>query len=247
MGPLTIYSYGLMVALGFCIAAIFIYRRAGEFGLDKEKTLDLFILILLFGILGARVFYVLLNLKYYSANPVEIVNLSKGGLVWYGGLFGGLIAAVIYAKIKKIDILLATDLAAPYIALAQSLGRIGCFLNGCCYGMAAPAGYMLVVCFPGDTAVRHPSQLYSSIGLLAMFVILRFWQDRRRFAGEIFLGYIMLYSLKRFFIEFVRGDSARLSLGLTIFQYISVAVFLITAMIFLSKAIKWKKAASSSR
>ncbi len=244
IGPLNIYSYGVMVALGFAIAAAFIYRRAPVYNLDGNMVVDYTIIILVSGVAGARLFYVLLNIGYYTANPFEIVNLSKGGLVWYGGFIGALAASAWFVRARKLDFWAVSDLVAPYLALAQALGRVGCFLNGCCYGKVAPAGAWAVA-FPQDGTLRYPSQVYSAIGLLGIFVLLRLWQDRRRFTGEIFLGYCMLYAGKRFAIEFFRGDNPRIFASLTMSQAISIVIFTAAAAVFISRSNRWKKEISS--
>lgn len=229
IGPMNVYSYGAMVAIGFAIATTFMYIRAPKFGIDKNSIVDLMILMLVFGIAGARSLYILQNLNYYRLNPAEMLNLSRGGLVWYGAFIAGLGVSVIYIKIKKMDFWGSLDLAAPYIALAQALGRVGCFFNGCCYGVAMADGTL------------HPAQLYSAAALLLIFAVLRIWQDQSHFKGEIFLGYCMLYSLKRFLVEFVRGDNPRGLFGLTISQVIScfVLAFSLVGIIYM-RAI-WKK------
>ena len=247
LGPFTIYAYGVMVALGFGLATLFIYRQAARFSIEKEKMIDLAILILIAGIAGARGLYVLVNLGYYAHKPLEILKLSKGGLIWYGGFLTALLFAALYIKKKHLSFWNVADLIAPYIALAQAFGRIGCFLNGCCYGMEAPAGYIFAVTFPCDAVSRHPTQIYSAIALFSIFVLLKVWQGRRHFAGEIFLGYCALYSLKRFLMEFLRGDNLKVALGLTMSQSISIVIFIISLTIFTYKAMEWKKRNSNSR
>ncbi|MCX5680566.1 MAG: prolipoprotein diacylglyceryl transferase [Candidatus Omnitrophica bacterium] len=224
LGPLTVYSYGAFVALGLAVAAFLIYLRAVNFGINKDDSLDLVVLMLVAGIAGARLLYVLLNIGYYRANPSELIDLSKGGLVWYGGFFSALGASIVYIKQKKMGFWNTMDLVTPYIALGQAFGRVGCFLNGCCYG------------FNGI-----PVQLYSSFLLVIIFILLRSWQDRRRFKGEIALGYCILYSLKRFGVEFLRGDNPRVFLGLTISQVISLVVIILVVPIFMKKVSEWKE------
>lgn len=247
LGPFTVYSYGLMVALGFALATFLACRRARLFGLDKDRVIDLAVFVLLGGIAGARVLYVLLNLSYYRVNMFEALDLTKGGLVWYGGFLSALLVLVWYIKANRIKFWTVVDLLAPYIALGEAFGRIGCFLNGCCYGFEVPPGSPLGIVFPGESAARYPTQIYSAIVLLLIFVILRLWQDRRHFAGEIFLGYCILYSAKRFSIEFLRGDNPRIILGLTISQVISVVVFALAAALFIQKMIRWKMGISKSK
>jgi len=229
-GPLAIYSYGVMVALGFGIASTLIYRRASELNVDKGIVLDLLIVILISGIIGGRLFFVLLNLGYYARQPLEIFMLWKGGLAWFGGFFAALAATVVCSRMRGLDFWLVADLAAPYAALGQAFGRVGCYLNGCCYGIG-----------------RHPVQLYSASLLAAIFVVLVMWQKKRRFKGEVFLGYCIVYPFQRFFIEFLRGDNPKALWGLTIFQLISIAVFFCAFLLFSLKAREWKKRNSHSR
>ena len=246
-GPFIIYSYGVMVAIGFALSTIFIYRRAPKFSIDKDRAVDLTIVILIFGVLGARLLYVLLNLSFYLANPIEIIMLSKGGLVWYGGFFSGIAAMAVYLRIHKLGFWPVVDLIVPYVALAQSFGRIGCFLNGCCYGIKVNPGFPFAVTFPCEDFLRFPAQLISAALLFIIFVILLIWQDRRRFVGEIALAYCVLYSSKRFIMEFLRGDNPKMLLGLTISQIISASLFIVALAIFILKAIECKKKPSISK
>lgn len=244
VGPFNIYSYGVMVALGFSLAALLICRNASKFDLDKDKMLDMTIIILISGIIGARVFYVLSNFKYYLTKPLEIPDLSKGGLVWYGAFLSALAAAVWYSKKNRMKSWSVADLLAPYIALAHAFGRIGCFLNGCCYGIEVSGVTSLGVIFPNDHAIRYPTQIYSSLVLVLLFAVLRAWQERRHFEGEIFLAYCALYSLERFFMEFLRGDNPRIFMGLTLFQLISIVIFCGSLILFIERAVMWKRGAS---
>ena len=238
IGPLYVYSYGLMVATGFAIAMFLAYRQANEFGVDKDKIVDLGITILLGGIFGARLLYVLTNLRYYILHPLEVMNLARGGLVWYGAFLFGILAGIVFVRKNKINFWVGSDLLAPYIPLAQSIGRIGCFLNGCCYGGEVPANFMFGVVFPSESIFRHPTQIYSSLILLLLFVILRAWQRRRRFNGEIFLAYIILYSLTRFCMEFLRGDNPKIFSALTMSQLISIPIFIACLSLFIYRFIR---------
>ena len=226
-----------MVAAGFGVVAFLVHRRAPKFGVDRNAMIDYLILALASGVAGARILYVLLNFGYYKAYPMEVLNLSKGGLVWYGGFAAAVLVSIWWTKRKGLDFWSVADLLAPYIALGQAFGRIGCYLNGCCYGIPAPDNFIF-----GD---RHPAQIYSSIVLLVIFAALIKWQDVRRFKGEIFMGYCMLYSCKRFFMEFLRGDNPRIFHGLTISQLISAAVLLAALFIFKIKADEWRKKVSA--
>ena len=246
-GSFTIYSYGVMVAIGFALSTLLVYARAPRFNIDKDRAVDLTIVVLISGIIGARLLYVLLNLSFYAANPLEIIMLSKGGLVWYGGFLAALLAMVIYIRIARLDFWSVVDLLAPYAALGQAFGRIGCFLNGCCYGMKVSPGFPFSVTFPCDTDPRFPSQLVSAGLLFIIFVFLLIWQNHRRFVGEIFLAYCILYSSKRFIMEFLRGDNPKILMGLTISQIISALIFTVTLVIFILKANQCKKRPTISK
>ena len=246
IGPLYVYSYGLMVAIGFAVATLLAYKHANDFGIDKERVIDLGIVMLICGIVGARIVYIALNFQYYVRNPPEIINLTKGGLVWYGALIFGLGAAAWFVKKNRINFWMAADLFAPYIALAQAFGRIGCFLNGCCYGSAAPSSLLLGVVFPEESVSRYPTQIFSAIALLLIFVILRIWQKKRHFNGGIFLGYGLLYSMKRFGVEFFRGDYPKILYGFTISQLISVVIFIVCLSLFIYRCLKWKNSLKSA-
>lgn len=217
IGQFSVYSYGLMLAVAFLVSSTLASIEAKKQNIPPDTIFNLFFTALIFGILGARIFYVIENLHYYLNNPIEIIMLQRGGLSWFGGLMLGILSSVLYLR-KKLPIYKIFDLIAPFIALAQAIGRIGCLLNGCCYG---------------KTII--PIQIYSSFLLLLIFSILRFLQQKPHKDGQIFFTYLLLYSIKRFFIEFWRMDNAIILLGLTLFQIISIMLccFSILKLIFL--------------
>lgn len=151
--------------------------------------------------------------------------LSRGGLSWFGGLILGFICSVVYLRKKEISIYTFLDLMVPFVALAQAIGRVGCLLNGCCYGKVSKYG----IYFAAHELPLIPTQLYSSLALIFIFIILRLLQDRPHREGEIFFWYLLLYSIKRFFIEFWRADNEIILFGLTLFQLISFVIFCLAA------------------
>jgi len=225
LGPLTVYSYGLMLVLAFSIATLLVSRQGRREGLNLEFFLNLSFIILVSGILGARILYIILNIKFYLNNPVQIIMFNRGGLIWYGGFIAGSLSCIVYLKYKGLDVHKICDLVIPYVALGQAIGRIGCFLNGCCYGKE---NLRFGLYFPSHDATLIPTQLYSSLALLAIYIILRIIQAQAHRRGLIFYLYILLYSLWRFFIEFFRGDSRIFILNLSIFQIISIALFILS-------------------
>ncbi|HNW39235.1 MAG TPA: prolipoprotein diacylglyceryl transferase [Candidatus Omnitrophota bacterium] len=237
IGNFTVYSYGLMLVLAFFVCAYLSTRQAKKEGADAEKIFNLFFYVFIFGIIGSRIFYILLNVKFYLNNPLEIIMFQHGGMAWFGGLIFGSGTAFLFIKKHKLDLLKTLDLMAPFIALGQSIGRIGCLLNGCCFGRESEFGLY----FKTFDQILIPTQLYSSLLLLLIFIILRYRQDHLHLPGEILCGYLFLYSLKRFFIEFLRNDSPRIFYGLTFFQLLCLAVFLISLGIFIKLILVKKK------
>lgn len=226
IGPLAVYSYGLMLVIAFTVSALLASRYAKKKGFDPDVIFNLCFVIFIFGIIGARLFYVFNNFSYYSKNPLEIIMLQKGGLAWFGGLTLGICSGVYYLKLKKLAIYKTADFIVPFLALGQAIGRLGCFLNGCCFGKESIHG----IYFPVHQARLIPTQLYSSLFLVIMFIILRRLQERPHKEGQIFFTYLLFYATKRFFIEFWRADSPIFLSGLTLFQLISICVFILAAV-----------------
>jgi len=215
IGPFTIYSYGLMLVAAFIVGTFFAAREAKRYGLSPDLIFNLTFIAFISGIIGSRLFFVVENLDIYLNNPLEIIMLAHGGLSWFGGLILGSISGLVFLKIKKAPVLNTLDILAPYIALAQAVGRVGCFLNGCCGGTI----------FNGI-----PVQLVSSVLLLVIFFALRFMLRRPHLAGQIILTYLLLYSVKRFSIEFFRTDNPVIWAKFTLFQILSAVLFIFSAV-----------------
>ena len=237
IGPFTIYSYGLMLVLAFFVCAYLSSAQAVKEQMDGEEIFNLCFSVFIFGIIGSRVFYVLLNARFYLHNPLEIIMLQHGGMAWFGGLIFGTSGAILFIKKHKMNLLRTLDLLVPFIVLGQSIGRIGCFLNGCCFGRESEFGLYSKLL----NKVLIPTQLYSSLFLLLIFIILRLRQEAKHLPGEILCGYLFLYSLKRFFIEFLRDDSPRMFYGLTIFQILCLVMFFLSLGIFIKLFVIKKK------
>ena len=217
-----------MLVLAFFVCSYLASWQAKKEGVDPEIIFSLCFVVFISGIMGARVFYVISNFGDYLHRPLEIFMLQRGGLAWFGGAIFGSLAAVVFAKIKKLNLFKILDLLVPFIALGQAIGRIGCLLNGCCYGRESAYG----IYFKVFDQYLIPTQLYSSLLLLLIFFILRFIQRRKPVPGVVLAAYLFLYPLKRFFIEYLRNDSPRIYFGLTIFQVLSLAMFVISILMF---------------
>lgn len=229
LGPFTIYSYGLMLVLAFFICAYLASRQAIKEKVDPDKIFNLLFSVFISGIIGARLFYVLNNFSFYLRNPLDIIMLQHGGMAWFGGFIFGLGGAYLFIKRNNLNLLKTLDLIIPFVALAQAIGRIGCLLNGCCYGAVSDFGLYFKVFHQ----VLIPTQLYSSLLMLLNFIILRFMQGKKHLPGQIIFGYLFLYSLKRFFIEFLRNDSPRIFYGLTLFQLLSLVMFFFSVIMII--------------
>ena len=219
LGPLTIYTYGLMLVVALLTVTALAGRAAKTLPhapLSPAQAADVSYVALIGGILGGRLLFVLLNWSEFAAAPMEIAAIWRGGLVWYGGFFGGLAAVRAYVAMKRLPFLRVLDFYAPYIALGHAIGRIGCFFNGCCYGK--PTDSWCGVVFPGQLDRVIPTQLLEALGLAIIFLVLR------RLPRAAFAAYLMLYALLRFCLEFLRGDQAMWWGGFTLQQLISVAV-----------------------
>ncbi|MBF0569542.1 MAG: prolipoprotein diacylglyceryl transferase [Candidatus Omnitrophica bacterium] len=223
IGPVPLYSYGFMLASALLICSWLTARDAQKIGIPSDAVYDLSFWVVLFGIIGARLFFILLNLDYFAANPLESVMFWKGGLAWQGSMVLGLAATFVYIKAKKLSLGKFLNVVAPYVALGQAIGRIGCLLNGCCYGKPASWG----IYFPNFGERLQPTQIYMSLSELAIFLILRAVQPKVKRGGQLFILYLLLASIERFFIEFARADHENLWLGLSVFQYVCVTIFVL--------------------
>lgn len=240
IGPFVIYAYGLLLAVAFIVSSGLAGRDAQKHNINPDVIFNLCFLIFICGIAGARILYVLENLNYYLRFPLEIIMLQRGGLSWYGGLACGILCGILYIKKHKLPLNKILDLIAPYIALGQAIGRIGCFLNGCCFGKASKFG----IYFPAQNNTLMPIQLYSALLLFIIFIYLKVAAKRPHPESQIFMLYLFLYSLKRFFIEFWRADNPAIFFGLTLFQMISLVIFIFAATrLFLLRKFQDKNAA----
>lgn len=221
LGPITIYSFGLMLAVAILVCSYLMGRDARRLNISKDLVYDFVFWTALTGILGARLFYILLNLDFFVADPSELLQIQHGGLAWQGGLIVGIPTAIWFLKRKGIALLPFLDLASPYVALGQAIGRIGCFLNGCCQGSPVAWGPY----FPVYHARLHPTQIYESIGLLVVFLILKKKAGGAHRPGEVMTTYLMLAASLRFAVQFFREDYVPVFGGLGIFQWICVGLF----------------------
>lgn len=234
IGPFTVYAFGVALAFAFLAGTWCAQQtmlRAQRLGarvvLTPSQVADFVFWLLLGSLVGARMLYILANHEYYLASPREIFAVWHGGLIFYGGLAGGWLAAGWYLRRHRLPMSQILDLFTPALALGQSIGRVGCFLNGCCYGK--PTGHAWGVRFPWSDAPRYPTQLFESAATLLFAILFSAWIFSRRVwerpaHGRVALTYVLVYAAWRFGIEYLRGDNPPLTLGLNFPQWVSVGV-----------------------
>jgi phosphatidylglycerol:prolipoprotein diacylglycerol transferase len=227
LGPLTLRTYGLMMAASFALGLYIAIRFNRKEGRADDEILDLGIWIMLGAVLGARILYVIVEWPQFAPNPWTVVTIWQGGLVFYGGLIGAGLTAYVYLRSKSLPVWSYGDVLAPGLALGQVTGRLGCFFNGCCYGRVSSR---FGVVFPaiGDNLPRLPTELYEAAFCLLLSAYLAWLWGRKRYSGQVFWAYGVLYALWRFGIEFLRGDPER---GLLVSNLLSPSQWLSLAAV----------------
>ena len=269
---IPIYAYGFMLMVGFLVVVFVARIKAKREGLNPEDISNLGIYIIFVGILGGRTFYVIQNLDSYKHNILDIFKIYEGGLVFYGGLMASIAAIIVYTKIRKLPALKTIDIIAYAFALGIIFGRIGCFLNGCCWGDVCSPDLPWAVTFPKSVDANsmvdgspaflhhlglglvsvldsrslpiHPTQIYSALGNLSIFFIINTFFKHRRRDGEITLMFCALYSVMRFTVEIFRDDNPPLFDGMTISQNASILVFVASVTLFIIGRVKLRRATS---
>jgi phosphatidylglycerol:prolipoprotein diacylglycerol transferase len=245
LGPITLHSYGVLVATGILLALWLARRQAPRLGLDPDDVWNLGIYMVLAGLVGAKLWYVLENGNYYMQNPRALFSwdtLQAAG-VWYGGLLSALVVAALYVRKARFGFLPLVDTLAAPLALGHGLGRLGCFSAGCCWGKPTTVGWGVTftseyaaqtVGVPLGTAL-HPTQLYEFTTEMIVFGILLWLGSRRKFPGQLFAFYLMWYGVARGTIEFFRGDPGRTQLFGTeysLMQVVSIGLILLGAVLW---------------
>lgn len=232
IGPIPIRSYGVLVLVGFLLGLWYVMRAArrrmaslkpSDPGvITPDHVFDASLVGLFMGILGTRVLYVALNWPQFRDNPLDIFKIWTGGLTFLGAPLFGFGYLYYYCRRHHLPFLAFADLCAPGFALASAFGRIGCFLNGCCYGHACDLPWAVRFYQEGGvlTPPSHPAQLYEAVFHLFWFVLLDRWLRRPHRDGEVLLGYLGLYCVSRFIMEeFRKGGSSTVdAFGLSLAQ-----------------------------
>lgn len=241
LGYITIHTYGVMVVAGMIAGILWITYESRRLGYDTGKILDLIFYVIVSGVIGSRIFYLMVNDPgRIVKEPWSMFMIWEGGLVFHGGVVFALIVMVIIARKQRFPIASIVDIFAPALAIGHAFGRIGCLMAGCCHGRPAGEAWYSIV-FPNDPASfappgigLYPTQIIESIGEVIIFVILVLFRKYKRFEGQVFALYLMIYSILRFLNELLRGESDRgyiIKDSLSVGQGMSIALFIIGILI----------------
>jgi len=248
LGPITVYTYGVLLAAAYLFGLQLARVRAKARGLDANRILDLGIYIIISALIGAKLLLLVTDFRTFSSNPRELLTLARSGGVFYGGLILAVVVALFY--IRKIGLPLWTtcDVFAPGIALGHVIGRFGCLFAGCCYGKETSVPWAITFHDPfaasnvGTPLDRplHPTQLYEAgAELVILLVLLATERKGRPYAGRTFWLYMLLYAVSRFIIEFYRGDERGMVGAFSTSQFISLllAPLAIVMLVYLSRSV----------
>ena len=245
LGPLTVHWFGICIALAFLAGMWTASRRAPLAGVSAESITDLIVpWLLLGGILGARVMFVTTYWREeFAGKPfTDVFMIQRGGLVFYGGLLGASLTVILFARIKKLPLWKLADILAPSIALGSVFGRIGCLLNGCCYGRTCELPWAIP--HPANQSPIHPTQIYDALLNLSLYLGLAWFFRRRKFDGQVFAVFLVCYAITRSTVEVFRGDYSAVHLhsGLTPAHVLSIGIFVTGLALFVILSKREKRA-----
>jgi phosphatidylglycerol:prolipoprotein diacylglycerol transferase len=232
-GDWPVYSYGVLLALSYLAALQLAVVRARRQGLDGSRVMDLGIYLIISALIGAKLMLIVVDFRYFLAQPGELLSLVRAGGVFYGGLITAVVVGLLLVRRYGLPVWTTADLFAPGIALGHVIGRFGCLLAGCCYGRPTDVAWAVTFTDPVAAAnvgtplgiPLHPTQLYDAGAELAIMILLLATERRGRpFAGRTFWLYMLLYGISRFVVEFYRGDERGAFMGVSTSQLISMAI-----------------------
>ena len=247
LGPVTVYTYGVLLAAAYLLGLQLAIVRARKRELDATRVMDLGIYIIISALIGAKLLLLVTDFQTFKNNPAELLSLARSGGVFYGGLILAVVVALVYIRRVGLPLWTTCDVFAPGIALGHVVGRFGCFFAGCCWGKPTtlPWGITFTSRFAAENVGTplgiplHPTELYEAgAEFLILMILLGTERKGRPFAGRTFWLYMLLYAISRFIIEFYRGDP-RGSVGMfSTSQFISIilAPLAIVMLVRLSRA-----------
>ena len=248
IGPVTIYWYSVLILVAFVLATYFAMREAKRFGISKDFIFNMVFWVVIFGILGARLYFILFNWAYFSANPMEIFKIWNGGLAIHGGLIAGFIVVVVYSRKYKTNTFKLADICVVPMLLAQAIGRWGNFFNGEAHGAATTLQHLKDLFIPQfiidgvhiGGVYYEPTFFYESLWCLLGFVILLIVRRNKYIKiGQLTCLYAIWYGVGRFFIEASRTDSLMFG-GFKAAQIISIVLIVVGSIAFMIQSRRGK-------
>ncbi|MGE7603996.1 prolipoprotein diacylglyceryl transferase [Peribacillus sp. NPDC097675] len=241
IGSIQIHWYGLIIGFGVLLGLIIALRESERRGLDKEIFTDLILFAVPIAIICARIYYVIFQWDYYSQNPGDIIKIWNGGIAIHGALIGSVLTAIIFARIKNVSFWKLVDIAAPSLLLGQAIGRWGNFMNQEAHGGEVTRAFLENLHLPEfivnqmyiNGTYYHPTFLYESVWNIVGVIILLLLRKVNMRRGELFLTYVLWYSIGRFFVERLRTDSLMLTESLRMAQVISIVLVIVAVALIL--------------
>ncbi|MFS0655193.1 prolipoprotein diacylglyceryl transferase [Bacillus sp. 179-C3.3 HS] len=246
LGPISVHWYGVIIGVGALLGLWLALRECEKRGINKDTFIDLILFAIPIAIICARIYYVAFEWDYYQQHPNEIIKIWNGGIAIHGGLIGAVLTAIVFTRLKKVSFWKIADVAAPSILLGQAIGRWGNFINQEAHGEAVSRTFLENLHLPEfiinqmyiDGTYYHPTFLYESLWNFAGVVILLLLRRTSLRRGEIFLSYLIWYSIGRFFIEGMRTDSLMLTENLRMAQMISITIFVVSILLIVIRRLK---------
>lgn len=246
IGNVHIYWYGIIIAAAFLLQILLLKYRTRDsknsFGIDYDSVLDYAFGAIIFGFLCARIYYVIFRWDYYISYPAEMIQIWNGGIAIYGGIIGAVLYGVYYTKKKKISFWNFADLLIPHLALAQSIGRWGNFINREAYGAVCSLPWKMGIYMDSlqEYWYVHPTFLYESLLTFFLFILLMYLSKKRKFEGQIFDTYMVIYGIGRAMIEGFRTDSLML-FDVRVSQVLGILLAVFFSSLLLTKLVKYGK------
>ncbi len=242
---ITVYSYGFMIALGILAAFYVALRKSRKLGLDSDKLSSLFMWVILASFVGGKIFFFLEDIDKYISDPSLIARAMRGGFVFYGSLIFAIPTIIWWLKKEKVKVRPFLDVLAFAGPIVHSIGRIGCFMAGCCHGKVCDSFLGVTFTHPDSLAnpknvPLYPTQLFDIVVNLVILVTVYYIEKKQKFEGQLFLIYLMMYGVGRSIVELFRGDDARGFLFgglLSHSQFIAILIILISCFFWW----KWRK------
>lgn len=250
IGTFKVHSYGVMLIAGFLIGLAIARKRAEKFGINPQKLTDMAFWALISGVFGARIAFIAQEWGYYTQHPDELFSWQFAGLTSFGGVIGGLILIVFWARRSGWSVRTTLDVVAPAGLVVHAIGRVGCLLNGCCYGGQCPQNLPWGIHVDKIPALMHPAQIYDALMNLAAIPILLWVERRGQSKGQIFALMLTFHGLARFIYEFWRaGTDEQVRAGLASSTYWKAVPFLTQAqamaavlvIVGLSLYVSWRR------